>query len=470
MVLKLKLVRYTIPFFILFIHTICWSSDNEVMITVQRLSNRAINLRVGDVAPFGDIICNNVVALASLKGLIIIDTGYYPQSATKLRKIVVREFGRDDFAYVINTHWHWDHINGNQAFSDIPIIGHENIIPALEQFEQGLESFIQQREDRIRAWKERMLQAKPGSEDERTARGWIFAHQQFIEEYKQGYTLTYPTFTFRDRLTLDMDDMTLHLIHVPAYHTDNDILVYIPEQKILVIGDLFYNVYLPRIKHSAVQSILELLAILTPIISSGKPVETVIPGHNTLMSGTDLRKQIEYIKTLWEDVHKLKNSGNCLEDMKNQLSLKKKFNYLKDFPFYDNSQSVHEKNIENIRHSDKASAVLKLQQLISTKDLGEALELFRQLYFDNEDYFYSEEEFIDYGYDCLMFNRIKEAVSVFSLYAEINPQSWNTWDSLGEAWMKAGDNEQAEACYSKSLELNPENSNARSMLEKLLKN
>ncbi len=49
------------------------------------------------------------------------------------------------------------------------------------------------------------------------------------------------------------------------------------------------------------------------------------------------------------------------------------------------------------------------------------------------------------------------------------PDSWNAWDSLGEAAAKAGRNEQAIANYRKSLELNPNNKNGQAMLEKLTK-
>jgi len=154
--IKQDQLKFLLIMFILFIHILCWTAPDEVPITVQRLSNHVINLQVGDVAPFGDIICNNVVAVASSEGLIIIDTGYYPQSAKSLRKIISHEFGRNDFAWVINTHWHWDHINGNQAFSDIPIMGHENIIPALQQFEKGLGAFIRQREERMQDWQKQL--------------------------------------------------------------------------------------------------------------------------------------------------------------------------------------------------------------------------------------------------------------------------------------------------------------------------
>lgn len=53
---------------------------------------------------------------------------------------------------------------------------------------------------------------------------------------------------------------------------------------------------------------------------------------------------------------------------------------------------------------------------------------------------------------------------------EMNPQSANAYDSLGEAYMKAGDDENAIKNYEKSLELNADNDNAKKMLKKLKEN
>ena len=63
--------------------------------------------------------------------------------------------------------------------------------------------------------------------------------------------------------------------------------------------------------------------------------------------------------------------------------------------------------------------------------------------------------------------RIAEAIEVFKLNVEEFPRSSNVYDSLGEAYMKQGDTEKAIINYEKSLELNPDNTNAEDMLEQL---
>jgi tetratricopeptide (TPR) repeat protein len=71
------------------------------------------------------------------------------------------------------------------------------------------------------------------------------------------------------------------------------------------------------------------------------------------------------------------------------------------------------------------------------------------------------------GYALLSQKKIAASIAVFRLNVEFYPQSANTYDSLGEAYMENGEKEQAIANYKKSLELDPRNNNAVEMLKKL---
>ena len=72
-----------------------------------------------------------------------------------------------------------------------------------------------------------------------------------------------------------------------------------------------------------------------------------------------------------------------------------------------------------------------------------------------------------FGYTVLRNNDAAGAIRVFTLNAETFPTSANVWDSLAEAYMTAGDKGLAETYYQKSLELDPNNENAKAMLKKL---
>jgi CubicO group peptidase (beta-lactamase class C family) len=74
------------------------------------------------------------------------------------------------------------------------------------------------------------------------------------------------------------------------------------------------------------------------------------------------------------------------------------------------------------------------------------------------------------GYQLLSAKQYPESIRLFQLNLELHPQSWNVYDSLGEAYMNSGEKELAIQNYKKSLELNPKNGNGAETLKKLQAN
>ncbi len=64
-------------------------------------------------------------------------------------------------------------------------------------------------------------------------------------------------------------------------------------------------------------------------------------------------------------------------------------------------------------------------------------------------------------------SRIEDAIEIFKLNVEFFPEAFNPYDSLAEAYMLAGDTRLARLNYERSLRLNPDNTNAVEMLERL---
>ena len=83
---------------------------------------------------------------------------------------------------------------------------------------------------------------------------------------------------------------------------------------------------------------------------------------------------------------------------------------------------------------------------------------------DPDGYVFAEQELNRLGYYYLGEGSVQTAIEVFTLNVEAYPEGANAYDSLGEAYMVAGQNDQAIANYEKSLELDPDNDNAREML------
>lgn len=82
-------------------------------------------------------------------------------------------------------------------------------------------------------------------------------------------------------------------------------------------------------------------------------------------------------------------------------------------------------------------------------------------------YNFKENELNNLGYQLIAKQKIDESIEIFKLNVEAYPDAFNTYDSLGEAYMINGDKELAIQNYNKSLELNPNNTNAVNMLERL---
>ncbi|HET6891567.1 MAG TPA: serine hydrolase, partial [Pyrinomonadaceae bacterium] len=82
-------------------------------------------------------------------------------------------------------------------------------------------------------------------------------------------------------------------------------------------------------------------------------------------------------------------------------------------------------------------------------------------------YDFSEPQLNQLGYQLLRDGKIKEAIEIFKLNVEAYPKAFNTYDSLGEAYMVSGNNELAIQNYKKSIELNPKNTNGAEMLKRL---
>lgn len=108
-------------------------------------------------------------------------------------------------------------------------------------------------------------------------------------------------------------------------------------------------------------------------------------------------------------------------------------------------------------------------QAIESKGIAGARKIFGELIKDTLNYELKEDEINLLGYQYLWANRDAEALDALKIYNEYFPLSWNSWDSYGEILLKVGRKDEAIQMYKRSLELNPNNSGGRKVLEQLLK-
>jgi len=133
-----------------------------------------------------------------------------------------------------------------------------------------------------------------------------------------------------------------------------------------------------------------------------------------------------------------------------------------------NAEDRLRRTIDWFTHVRKMSIVQPMAKTIREQGISAAVKQYYELKKNNADAFdFREPELNNFGYVLLGQQKVKEAIEVFRLNVEAYPQGFNTYDSLAEAYMNDGQRELAIKNYKKSLELNPQNTNAVDMLKKL---
>lgn len=106
--------------------------------------------------------------------------------------------------------------------------------------------------------------------------------------------------------------------------------------------------------------------------------------------------------------------------------------------------------------------------IIFEKNVDEAIKRYYEAKKNSfDEYNFKESQLNVLGYDLIQGKRYKDAIKIFELNVKEFPNSANVYDSLGEAFMLDGNKTDAIANYKKSLELNPNNENAKTMLQQL---
>jgi tetratricopeptide (TPR) repeat protein len=116
----------------------------------------------------------------------------------------------------------------------------------------------------------------------------------------------------------------------------------------------------------------------------------------------------------------------------------------------------------------KTPILIVLSKQLINDDAQSAIATYEDLKKNHPDqYNFGEAQLNILGYQLLAEQRTDEAIEIFKLNVSVFPESSNPYDSLGEAYMKAGKTERAFENYQKSILLNPDNENGKQMLEKL---
>jgi len=305
-------------------------TDGTALFRTDRLSERVLLLT--EISPMENI----VVAVATQMGLVLVDATGSPYTAGLLRSVVEETFGRDDFAYLIQTHYHWDHAWGNSAFPEAMVVAHEGARAVVEADRTRLADILPRRRENLQELETQLLAMGDGSPE----RGALEERRDFqarsVRGMEGGFDIRDPDITFTDRLSLDLGDVTLDLTFFGRAHSGNDVLILIPEEEMVLTGDLFLDVgWLPLFAGQPVLDIPRWIDVLGLALDGEAEVSSVIPGHREAWSREKLDLWRGYIVDLWEGVNLTKAEGATLEDALARFPLPERFLYLRELGHTD---------------------------------------------------------------------------------------------------------------------------------------
>jgi cyclase len=242
------------------------------------------------VSPDGIAVSNAGVVVLD-RSVLLFDTHFTPEAAQDLLKDI-RSVTPNPVRYVVNSHAHADHTHGNQTFPEAQLIGSDS---ARREVLQGdLPSW--QRSVASTEGQLLRLRSEIGKATDSAQIRQLREQFRVREEYLQNISrlkIKAPFITLEDHLTLREGKQEVRLLFLGAGHTNGDIILYLPLQKIALVGDLFFNRAIPNVQDSFVLQWMETLEEVLKL-----DAEKFVPGHGLPGSKKDVEDFLNYLKDL----------------------------------------------------------------------------------------------------------------------------------------------------------------------------
>ncbi len=228
-----------------------------------------------------------ITAIKTDSGIIIIDSGC-ALSLTKIYRLIIENhFNCTDFTYLINTHAHYDHCAGNDVFNDAIIIGHKNCEIEFAEQTVNIEQKTISLEKVFRQYQTNLSKIEESDKIESIKQ--VIKYRYAAKDYKkyaetkQGHT------TFNDTLNLQSGSTEINLIYFGNLHSRSDILIYIPQEKVLFTGDLFFSGGRASVDNSITPDSLQWEFAAKQIYLYLDNIEFIIGGHGQILETEDLK-------------------------------------------------------------------------------------------------------------------------------------------------------------------------------------
>jgi glyoxylase-like metal-dependent hydrolase (beta-lactamase superfamily II) len=265
-------------------------------------------------APAYKVNCNTAI-IEDDDGVTVVDTHSKPSAA---RVIVqrLRELTRKPVRFVVNTHFHWDHWHGNEVYP-AAYPGAEVVANQLTR-EAMVRKGLKRIQDHVRTVPAEIVKLRAdlaaASPDRRPN---LERDLRLAEAYLAEVTAlkpALPTLAFERTMTLYRRDREIHLLHLGRAHTEGDVFVYLPREKVVITGDavIGWTPYMGDGYPEDWAATLDRLAQLD--------FTHIIMGHGDVAGRDWLRTFRGYVHDMVEAVRRESATGATLDEVKQRVT------------------------------------------------------------------------------------------------------------------------------------------------------
>lgn len=361
-----------------------------------------------------------VIASIGEDGLLLVDAAY--AFTTDAAQEALKELGADPAKLIINTHGDADHVGGNAVLGESArIIAHPTVRTAMSTY-----------------------YSLPAID-----------------------VAGLPDITVTSETTVHFNDENIKLIPIPGGHTRGDLLVHFTDSKVLCLGDIVLSGAFPNADPGRGGDAKRLLALLKKLHAEMPRDTRLVPSHGAELDFDGLQEYIDMFEETMAAVQNKIDAGLNLQQIIDAKPLEPwaKWGSLEWSP---TAELWTREIYASLSGGLKESINAPLTAVIVDDGMTAAVDTYRRLKKEEPDAWnFAENQLNFLGYQLLQRNLLDDAIAIFKLNVEMFPAAFNTYDSLGEAYLAAGETDLAISNYEHSLELNPENNNAVTVLEGL---
>lgn len=226
---------------------------------------------------------------------IVVDSFMTIAAADELRS-VARELTGRDVALVVSTHFHRDHVGGNSAFVDLPIVATRVTLDLMAaDSPRSVEAYAAEVDATLAAARAAVESAD--SEADAAAARDLLDMAEAMDRTRGRYRLTLPDFLIGDRLVIEGSERSAEIVTPGRGHTASDIFVHVPEAGAAIAGDLLWDATHPKIDDGFPADWVDSVGSLAALAPTA-----VIPGHGGVAGPGSLDTMAAYLRSIDEMV------------------------------------------------------------------------------------------------------------------------------------------------------------------------